>query len=246
MADQELSPVTAIDDAGWLRGRFDPPVADIAATGFEAYVRVCHPAERDGRRYLWADVAKETGRTAHALMQWHAIVGATDYLNKQDSQWPGQNPRVGQLESNALAPICEVLARHTSATHCSMGVWEGYGFIDPGTGFTTSRSSSANRPRAFSRNRPTLTLWGRSYYIFQEALLTAVEMADRWNQSPNVIWPTDRAWFLGTEIDFDSTLIGGSDALAQDLLTAPDIDAWPVGPDASFTASADMINAPRR
>jgi hypothetical protein len=99
MADRELTPEAELSDVAWLTGRFGLPVADIAPYGFDAYVRACHPAEKDDRRYLWEEVAQETGRTAHALMQWHAIVGASDYLNKSDSQWSGFDPEVGGLTS---------------------------------------------------------------------------------------------------------------------------------------------------
>jgi len=39
-------------------------------------------------------------------------------------------------------------------------------------------------------------------------------------QSPNLIWPGDRAWVVVTEIDFDSTIIGCSRACADGLLAA--------------------------
>ena len=44
--------------------------------------------------------------------------------------------------------------------------------------------------------------------------------AGRDPQSPNVIWPEDRAWLLVSEIDFDSTLIACSRACADALLAA--------------------------
>ena len=37
-------------------------------------------------------------------------------------------------------------------------------------------------------------------------------------QSPNLLWPLDRQWILATEIDFNVTLIGGSQALISSIL----------------------------
>ena len=37
-------------------------------------------------------------------------------------------------------------------------------------------------------------------------------------QSPNLLWPLDRQWILATEIDFNVTLIGGSEALVSSIL----------------------------
>jgi hypothetical protein len=57
-----------------------------------------------------------------------------------------------------------------------------------------------------------------------------------------LIWPSDRAWFAATEIDFDSTLVGGSRELIDSLLAAATLDSWLVGPDDSLAADADRIN----
>jgi hypothetical protein len=56
------------------------------------------------------------------------------------------------------------------------------------------------------------------------------------------MWPSDRAWFLASEIDFDSTLVGGTRDLIESILDNPGLDAWPVGPDDSLAYDADRIN----
>lgn len=45
-------------------------------------------------------------------------------------------------------------------------------------------------------------------------------------QTPNLIWPQDRAWFLVSEIDFDSTLVACSFACAEALEQAEGIEAY--------------------
>jgi hypothetical protein len=47
---------------------------------------------------------------------------------------------------------------------------------------------------------------------------------------------------VASEIDFDSSLVGGSSDLIRDILNAPGLDAWAVGPDDSLAFDADNIN----
>ena len=61
-------------------------------------------------------------------------------------------------------------------------------------------------------------------------------------QSPNLMWPPSKEWFVASEIDFDSTLVGGSTELIRAILDAPELDAWPVKPADSLAFDADKVN----
>jgi hypothetical protein len=61
----------------------------------------------------------------------------------------------------------------------------------------------------------------------------------RW---PSLLWPEDRAWFLTSEIDFDSTLIGGSIDLVKELFGSADLDCRAISPMDSLRYDADRIN----
>jgi hypothetical protein len=61
-------------------------------------------------------------------------------------------------------------------------------------------------------------------------------------QSPNLLWPVDPSWCVATEIDFDSTLVGGSARLIEAVLADPRLEALPVRPDDSLQADADTVN----
>lgn len=79
---------------------------------------------------------------------------------------------------------------------------------------------------------PRLELPDRAYVCFEAGIRDFVDEGWRerapWidesspfdYQSPNLIWPEDRAWFLISEIDFDSTLIACSRECADGLLAA--------------------------
>jgi hypothetical protein len=46
-----------------------------------------------------------------------------------------------------------------------------------------------------------------------------------------LFWPTDRSWCVATEVDFDSTLVGGDADLIAAILAEPDLETWAVEPD---------------
>lgn len=61
-------------------------------------------------------------------------------------------------------------------------------------------------------------------------------------RSPNLLWPADHAWFVASEVDFDSTLVGGTSDLIDALVRSRDLDAWPVGANDSLACDGDTVN----
>lgn len=60
--------------------------------------------------------------------------------------------------------------------------------------------------------------------------------------SPGLVWPGDRAWVLVTEVDFDSTIVGGSNELVRALVADPRLEALPIREGASLQWDADEVN----
>jgi hypothetical protein len=95
---------------------------------------------------------------------------------------------------------------------------------------------------------PRLRLPNRDYLVFRGPLGAARRMGhqvtDDWfdPQSPSLLWPVDRSWCLATEIDFDSTLIGGPRELIDALLQQPDLETWPVTPTDDLSVDGDLVN----
>jgi hypothetical protein len=110
-----------------LKGEFGA-VTLAVSSGYAAYARICHPAsDREGRSVTWSDVARATGRTAHPLMQWHALVGSSDPLNFKGSLWPGSAPERGNLTPRLLEELCRRLGKHTTdPEHCCFALWIGW------------------------------------------------------------------------------------------------------------------------
>jgi hypothetical protein len=97
-------------------------------------------------------------------------------------------------------------------------------------------------------SRRRVHLPGRDYALLAGPLPAALQIgwwhtADWFEpHSPNLFWPADHAWCVASEIDSDSTLLGGSRELIDAILQTPTFDSWPVQPNDSLAAYADRIN----
>lgn len=201
-----LRPLADLSAADWLVGDTSPPTlrAQVGPAGFAAYARVLHTRTGDGERFE------------------------------------------GHLDEGLLDALVSDLAPHTAtADTCYFALWEGYGDIHGGevAGFLTAFSGPPKWPsRIFTREKPTappppafpshvmdgplLTVGGEHHFLFTGPLAEA----GRWGaasygngvprdiNSPNLMWPADRSWFVTTSIEGTWTGVGGSEALVSALL----------------------------
>lgn len=251
MTGPQLEIVDGAEAGEWigegLSGR-SGSVTNTVPDRFDAYVRVLHPAYRDDDAVTWAEVADELGRAIHPLAQWDAIVGASRYRD-EEPDWPGAAPETGSLEPEKLAALAEILAGHSAAERWFFAIWTGstWGHVSPGEieMHSTDDLSSAF-PDEQARRAP-LKVPGREYAVLVGPPAAATEIEDRLSgNSPQLIWPEDRAWCVGTGIDFDSTLVGGTEGLARAILDDPRLEAFPIGPHDLLTWDADKVNPPLR
>ena len=199
-----------------------------------------NPIEVDTRTMTWADVASARGTTWHPVMQWASVSGSQfDEIDLGDG-WTLGPPDQGRLPLAELAAICELLAVHTSTpADTVVGVWGGWG-LHPASGARyvtfTADSDDVGEVENFARatfdpevsiaalRGPLLALPGRDYVLLAADVreltdpgwvhAAGIGWNSRHGPTPNLLWPADRAWCLASEIDFDSTLIGGSRALS--------------------------------
>ncbi|KAA1422431.1 hypothetical protein FE697_014895 [Mumia zhuanghuii] len=112
----------------------------------------------------------------------------------------------GDLGEALLASLCEVLARHTTTPdHAYFCRWDEEQ-LDSGRRLLIGGRESA-----------------RAYLVFEGPLAEAGHWGGHpvhgWINSPNLLWPADRAWCFATEIDLPWTGIGGPQALIDELHT---------------------------
>jgi len=246
----------------WIEPRLDGwggKVKEQIPQIFDAYVRIFHPAsDEKGNPVSWGEVAGALGSTAHREMQWHAIVGSYDSSNFEGSRWSGGNPNISELEEEPLAALCATLERHTSSPErCYFGVSTIHGGVEeefpeaplfrlPHRDFAILAGSlSAVDQISVSDTHSTVISFGAAIPAEGVPLHDPEPSMYMRRMAPNLIWPEDRAWFVASEYDFDSTLVGGSRELIDAILDSPDLEAWEVDPEVSLQDDADKINLVR-
>jgi len=234
-----LKLMTEVSGASWVEERLlRRPFASVGALvpdAFESYARVLHPAyvrvqEQREETITWETVASWTGRVAHPLMQFARIADLGDDPNAQPS-W-GRAPEPGDLPDEVVEPMVRVLEEFTTTPErCWFCLWEGFGGLDLIPGF--DQLARVSGP-------------GRNYLLFRGGI--DVMMAwkyDRehtWPDDPQLWWPDDRAWCVATDIDLDSTYVGGSKDCIARLLAEPSLEVVPARIDDRVDLGADALN----
>ncbi|MEP6664846.1 MAG: hypothetical protein ABJA81_00185 [Nocardioidaceae bacterium] len=270
---KRLTHCTDIAPAEWIVPRLTPTytgVTSVVPSGYDAYARVFHPASTVAGvdDATWAQVAAQTGRTVHPTMQWCSISTAA----QGRTNWPGVPPNEGDFSHPQLERLCEILRCHTAdADDCYHALWVGFGgWSSPSARLTASRDDGWRRwltpwRRRTRAERSTLppalpdeVIEGpivkhpiREYYLFSGPVEAAADFSENslggphvsW-QSPQLSWPADHSWCVATEIDFDSTLVGGPTTLIDDIVGSPDMEALVIPPDNGLTFDADTVNDP--
>jgi hypothetical protein len=258
--NQPPRPAAATEPAGWLTNRIDLRgphwVTNLLGSGFGAYARLFHPPQDHPGSVTWAEVARAHGRKMHPWAQWNQINSPAAPSLAEQSMIDRPRPN---LNTWALEALCAILARHTATAHsCYFALWQGR---TPGRTATSTVTAHYARdgvlppdikppapaPRDWHLNLsgPTFlvpghnTLRGSPHYLFEGHVGAAVRIG-RWvhesffvPQPPDFIWPADHAWCVAAT-HFNSTLIGGSCELVDELCASETIEVLPIPPEAPF------------
>ena len=262
------TPDMRVDAAEWYAARlaeFGGRVECVVPRGYAAYARILHPANGpDGARVPWTAVAAAMGTVVHPLVQFASLAGRVQYDERAAIGWPGENPTQGTLDVDQLSALCRVLSERTATgDECWLTVWEGWGNLPSEWRRSAPRIRQPHRAYYVFR-RPLHDVVGFSVALHDlrddssasSGLLTrssdppGSEVSTAHTglasptpiQSPSQWWPADRSWCAATEVDFDSTLVGGSDALIADIISDPGLEAFQVGPTDDLTCRGDTMN----
>lgn len=201
-------------------------------------------------------------------MQWHAILGLSNADELRSSyrpgdgsgvNWAGSDPPIGPMDIDTLDALCEVLADHAAdVTHCFFALCIIHGWLDSFSGETLPPLLELPYDRShivlagpLSAVDQIMYDWSRadSIMMTQVARHGEVLAPERESSSflqreaPNLIWPGDHSWFVASEVDFDSTLVGGSAVLINAIIESSKLEARRIRPTDSLADDADTVNA---
>lgn len=245
MWTDEVRVLDDVSPAQWLESRITGPagtVTGVVPAGYPAYARVLHPVvTHDGvtAPMTWTHVADALGRAVVPTVRWHELIGAPDRWTRTSAVWSGERPEWGNLALAQLEALCESLTAHTgTAQDCLFALWEGWAQLTggPARAWLTADGGVPAQPLLDEEESaaPRLELPGRGHVLLQGPLSSVSALAQydgphSWlTQSPSLFWPADRAWCVATDIDLDSTLVGGSEEAVDAVLSTPALEAFRV------------------
>jgi len=251
-----LAPSPHVEQADWLRevtAGLNGRVESVVPRGYPAHARLLHRADTGrGEPVTWADVATATSRTLHPLVQFTSLAQG----------WSGARPQWGSLDHDQLTTLSRILPDHTATpAQCWLMVWEGWGnlpsswaqhapkAIRPGRGYFLFPRDVRDvvdfsvEVAAVEGDSPSFAFLSPISMDSTPAPEPAMRKVPRPHlQSPSVWWPQDRAWCVGTEVDFDSTLVAGSDRLIEQITADPDLETFRVNVTDDLSAFGDTRN----
>lgn len=196
--------------------------------GFEKYCRILHRVHgpsADGDlsdSFLpWSDYAQSVGLAIRPETRWYEIA-------RRDPRLRGISPDVGGLDEISGPAYLEFLSKRLPAeAPVFAGYWDG---IQP-----------LHLP---GRSYPTARLGLREHVLFRVPLAALTDAfhleAGFLFDFPALLWPEGRSWYLSTDVDYNSTLVGGSKEFIDALLAHEPIEALPIGPDVDLTYRAAL------
>ncbi len=238
----KLEPASSVAPASWLVEKvltFAETVTSLVPDGFEAYARVLHPATTgypDETPVTWTEIAASTGRRVHAEVQWPHVAFTSEIRDINELQHPPAGapwespPEEGSLDLADARTLLDVLHEHTGTLdRCWFGFWEGCGGM-----------------RADIMRGPRFELPSRGYFLLEgriDAITESAYAEEHYRyQSASLWWPDDQAWCVATDVDLESTYIGGSRECVDQLLEDGRLEALPTEPTHGVTWASDQIN----
>ncbi|HVE91883.1 MAG TPA: hypothetical protein VNE62_06250 [Actinomycetota bacterium] len=162
-------------------------------------------------------MAKRTKAKMHPLISFEEAAGWVDR--------PAHERPAHALDEKQTLRLVELLESFTRTPEdCVFALWEGYG---P----TSVRYSSMPRVHLY---RPCVLFRGPMGAI-GSFHFEAPQGGHEWWVPPNMWWPSDRSWFVASDLDYTSTFVGGSRECVDTIQRDPSFEVFEVGPtDSTF------------
>ncbi|RLK52169.1 hypothetical protein [Microbacterium telephonicum] len=181
----------------------------------------------------------DTMRALLPVIEAHTAAPADAYA----AVWEGWGGLVGSLGYTApsAALIGDADPRHSAVMYTSLRDVFDRGFRKP-----------VWRPGLLSdeiSRGPRLVLPHRDHVLFRGPLRDITRADVPWRETgdavaattPSIIWPRDRAWVVVTEVDADSTIVGGTAGLVAAIASTDGIEAVALDEGAVLSGDADGV-----
>jgi hypothetical protein len=246
----------------------------VVPRGFARYARILHPAWRDAPDedgIRWSEVAAVTGGVIHPLVQFGALSHPDRGLPAWTGVPP--QPSLSRAQVLALAELLapptpagcwfclwdgygwlyaepgadgrNVLGRVQPAVdrlarRLGLNVR-----VNPQGPSPVEPAADEDVVTAQVLAGPRVRAPGRDYLLYRGPIGTAAALCRfPFDQSPNLWWPDDRSWCVATDIDLQSSYLGGPDALIRAVLADDRLETLPAEPGDPVTADSDRVNEP--
>ena len=242
--ERNLTPPPDTSPAEWITTaltNFGESVLSVVPSGFQAYLRVFHPAYRRPQPsepptlpVSWAEIAKTHGKVAHAGMQLNALTGRELFDNDPPPPDFDGWPVNGSFPSELAGSLVAALRAHTSTPErCWFAIWAGWGDL---------------RDDDLVRRSPQFNLPSREYHLLEgpiESFVAGMAPSRKFPygyRSPSIFWPDDHAWCVACEVDFTTTYIGCSETCRSDILATQELETFPIDPATGLGYASDTLN----
>jgi hypothetical protein len=234
-----LRPALGRDHVAWAVGAMTARqgVDLVVPANFEAYARIHHRIHNGER---WADFAPEF--LVRGVEMYDYIGSKLEFIDGDGN--------LGAEDVDGLVPL--LAAATATPNECHYALWQGWGWVHPGSVAVCSSPRDAAEARAsehafneamvpvwkFAAACPVQPWWGGRDMILFDGPVDAVaaighrlsDEAHIERQCPQWWWPDDRAWFVGTEIDHAWTYVAGDHSLVEEILATPQWESVGVEP----------------
>lgn len=241
-----------VAQADWIGPRLAPfmsgQVTSVVPSGFAAYARILHPATDDEgtREVRWADVGARTGLELRPGAGFAEIALLPQTGHDPDPALDLVAPQEGTLGRSDAAALAGLLRAHTTTPwDCWFCLWDGYGWETSSSwSMVWEAAGGAARPQdALASEPPSVppeVLGGprvhlpdrpdRRQLLYRGEVDAALAFCESDQLTPNLWWPADRAWCVGTDLWADETYVGGSRELVAAVLGDRRLEAQPAEP----------------
>ena len=180
-------------------------VGGVVPEGYDDYARIYHKIERQApdqswEPVRWADIAQERNIPIHPGMTYEEIAGSRDGAPRD------------HLQADEYETLLPILKQHTTTPDSIyVAIWNGRNTLDN------------HEPRV------QLSFRDADYVLLHGTLDDSIQFLtglweEMYSNAPDVMWPEDRAWVYGSDIDSNDTCIAASQACIAAILAIPTLE----------------------